>query len=138
MNVNWLSEDLVLDRRLAVSLSLKLGWWDMPWLDKSLGGWLVSLLVHQEFVVLLVVLLLLLQVYSMLLFKFILMLYKLVLLVQVVLVFRLEHLFMIILLLFNQLSLFLKIFGLASVLVMSDVSLILINLFIQISMDFFS
>jgi hypothetical protein len=107
-------------------------------LDKSLGGWLVSLLVHQEFVVLLVVLLLLLQVYSMLLFEFILMLYKLVLLVQVVLVFRLEHLFMVILLLFNQLSLLLEVFGLTSVLVMSDVSLVLINLFIQISMDFFS
>jgi len=74
----------------------------------------------------------------MLLLKFILMLYELVLLVQVVLVFRLEHLFVIILLLFNQLSLLLEIFGLTSVLVMSDMSLILINLFIQISMNFFS
>lgn len=92
------------------------------WLNKSLGVWFVTLLVHQEIMMFFIVFLLLLKVYSMLLFQLVLMLDELILLIEMFLILSLKHSFVFHLFLLNQLLLFLKVFGLSGILVMSNMS----------------
>lgn len=73
----------------------------------------------------------------MLLFKLVLMLDEFVLLLEMLLILRFKHSLVLMLLLLDQLLLLFKVLGLTCVLIMSDMSLVLIDLLVEISMDLF-